>query len=134
MAYIVHRRPMVNNIDKVWDSLLGEKSVFPPVDIVEGEKSYRIEADLPGFSDTEVEAVIEDRVLVLQANLPKDTEEETGTYLVRERNRRSFRRSFVIPKDADISSVEASFSNGVLSVVIPKLPEVQPRTIEIKRG
>ncbi len=134
MAYIVHRRPMVNSIDKVWDSLLGEKSVFPPVDIVEDDNAYRLEADLPGFSDTEVEAVIEDRVLVLQANLPKEAVEDTSKYLVRERAHRSFRRSFVVPKDADVTGVEARFSNGVLSVTIPKLPEVQPRTIEIKKG
>ena len=134
MAYIVHRKPLVNDIDRVWDSLMGGNTAFPPVDITEHDKSYRLEADIPGFNENDVEAVVEDRVLVLQAKNPGNTQEEQANYLVQERNRRGFRRSFVIPKDADVTGISARFSNGVLTVDLPKLPEVQPRNIEIKRG
>ena len=43
-----------------------------------------------------------------------------------------FNRRFTLPDTADAEAIEASFTDGVLAVVIPKLPQVQPRRITVK--
>ena len=45
-------------------------------------------------------------------------------YYLRERHFGSFERYFVLPEDADTSKIEASFEKGVLTVTLPKKPEV----------
>ena len=141
MAYIVRNNPnnnvsVANELDRVWDSLLTNRGSYPAVDIIENDSDYRLEADLPGVSEKNVEVKLEDRVLIVQsaADAGEEVESEAPRYLIRERKTRSFRRSFVVPKDADVSGIEASFKNGVLELSIPKLPEAKPRSIEIKHG
>lgn len=140
MAYIVRRNQLnngsvLNDMDRIWDSMLKGRSTAPAVDIIEEDDRYIIEADLPGLGESEIEAKVEDRVLILQS-AESETEKpaEERTYLVRERSRSSFRRSFVVPKDADVDGIEAAFKDGVLSLSIRKLPEAKPRSIEIKRA
>ena len=51
-----------------------------------------------------------------------------------ERRFGSFQRSFGLPEDADADRIEASFRNGVLTVILPKRPEAQAkaRKIDVK--
>ena len=140
MAYIVRRNPVnngsvMNELDRVWDSLVSDRGTYPAVDIIEHENGYDIEADLPGISENDVEAKVEDRVLIIQSIEKKqENESDPARYLIRERRNHQFSRSFVVPKDADVTAIEASFKNGVLRLSIPKLPEAKPRSIEIRRG
>lgn len=140
MAYIVRRNQVnngstLNELDRMWDSMLKGRASYPAVDIIEEDERYLIEADLPGVTQEEIEAKVEDRVLILQSvEKEEQTPAESRSYLVRERSRSDFRRSFVVPKDADVDGIEASFKDGVLSLSIKKLPEAKPRSIEIKRG
>ena len=43
-----------------------------------------------------------------------------------------FERSFVVPPSVDSSKISANVTNGVLSVVLPKIPEAAPKKIEVK--
>jgi HSP20 family protein len=140
MVYMVRRNPVhngsvLNELDRVWDSLVSDRGTYPAVDIIENEHGYEIEADLPGISENDVEAKVEDRVLIIQSTEKKqENEADSARYLIRERRSRAFSRSFVVPKDADVTAIEASFKNGVLRLFLPKLPEAKPRSIEIRRG
>jgi HSP20 family molecular chaperone IbpA len=45
-----------------------------------------------------------------------------------------YRRAFTLSKELDASKVSAEFSQGLLTLRIPKSEHVQPRRIEIKAG
>jgi HSP20 family molecular chaperone IbpA len=51
---------------------------------------------------------------------------------VRERLFRKFERSFSLPEDIDEAKIEGEFTNGVLTLTLPKKKEVLPKTIEVK--
>jgi HSP20 family protein len=102
----------------------------PLVDVVETDEGYVLEAELPGMTEKDVDVSVEDNLLTVTAK-HQDTDEERR-YLIRERAARQYRRSFVLPKDADRSNIEARFKNGILSLEIKKLPEAKPRQIKIK--
>lgn len=102
----------------------------PVVDVVENEDEYLLEAELPGLSEEDVDVSVEDTLLTINAK--KQPSDEERRYLIRERAGGEFRRSFVLPKDADRSKIEARFKNGVLTLTVKKLPEAKPRQIKIK--
>ena len=102
----------------------------PLVDVVETEDGYVLEAELPGMSEKNVDVSVEDNLLTVTAR--QEEQDDERRYLMRERAGGEYRRSFVLPKDADRSKIEARFRNGILILEVKKLPEAKPRQIKIK--
>ena len=59
-------------------------------------------------------------------------EDKDRKYLIRERAVRSFERSFTLPEDAAEENLSATYKQGVLTVVVPKLPKEEPKKIEVR--
>lgn len=155
MNYLTVRRPAtvsnglntLSTFDRLFDSVFsgvpGWDAWKPAVDIRADEQQYTIEADLPGRSEEQIDVRIEDNLLVI-SSLEKEKSangESNGEgsadqngYILRERRNGAFHRSFALPKDADAGNIEATYRNGILSVVLPKKPEAKPRQIKINRG
>ena len=122
-----------------------QNSAFTPaVDVTENNDSYVFDVDLPGRSEKDVNLELNDHVLTIssvkQAEKEVKTESsneenananEEETYLIRERRHPDFKRTFSLPKDIDEENVSAGFKNGVLSIRIPRRPEVQPKRMQI---
>jgi HSP20 family molecular chaperone IbpA len=45
-----------------------------------------------------------------------------------------YRRSFTVPRGLDPDKVKAEFSNGVLSLHLPKSSAIKPRQIKVQAG
>ena len=98
----------------------------PAVDVREEEERYVLEADLPGITEKSIQLTIHDNNLTISAG---DDDAKEESYLIRERGERKFSRRFSLPKDSDAESIDASYANGVLTVVIAKAPEAKPKMI-----
>ena len=125
--------------DDFFDSMLGAwgsySSRVPAVDVEENPESYIIKAELPGYSEKDVKITVDNHVLRISGSVEEKEDEKDGKkYLVRERRHESFERSFSLPDGLDESAITADFENGVLSITMPKVPEVKPRQIEVKIG
>jgi len=55
-----------------------------------------------------------------------------NSYLIRERNVTSFRRTFKLPEGVDEDNIQGEYRNGILHLEIPKAPEKQPKKIAVK--
>ncbi|MEA5040287.1 MAG: Hsp20/alpha crystallin family protein [Clostridiaceae bacterium] len=90
-------------------------------DISEDEKSYTLEADLPGFKKEDIHVDINDDSLIISAERKSESEEkdQAGNYIRRERSFGSFSRSFDI-SGVKPEEIKASFANGVLTLTMPK--------------
>ena len=110
------------------------EGTFPAADVVEGEREYRITAELPGMGEKDLEISLAGDVLTVKGEKKEEREEQGGNRYVAERRFGSFQRSFRLPEDADPGKIEAGFKNGVLTVTLPKRPEAQAqrRKIEVK--
>lgn len=132
MRYMINYKPAFD-FDKVLDNVFqgngyaGERKF--PVDVIAGQENYRLEAELPGLTEKDVEVKVDGRVLTISSAASEETKND---YLIRERRVAPFARSFVLPKDVDIEKISASFANGILTLVLEKLPEVKPRKIKVK--
>ncbi len=141
MAYLTtrnnYRTPMVTPFDSLFSSMLGDWGLsptkVPPVDITETEKAYILEAELPGYKQEDVKVNIEKHVLRLSSAKQTTKEEKDGEkLLICERRTQSFERAFSLPEDVDEAKIEGEFSNGVLTVTLPKKEVVQPKSIDVK--
>ena len=56
---------------------------------------------------------------------------EDNTYHRIERSYGSFERSFILPSKIDTDKISAAYSNGVLTITLPKAEEVNPREIPV---
>ena len=97
-----------------------------------GQDTFTLEMNLPGYGLNDIDVNLEQGVLQITGNREETTDEDKGTYHVRERGWGRFTRSFSVPHTIDPNGVSAEFANGVLTVSLPKAAEAKARRIEVK--
>lgn len=94
------------------------------VDLVDTGDAYVVRADLPGYDRAEIDVELAGDTLSISADHTADTEAreatDEGTYIRRERSKRSVDRSVRIPGEVDEEGTEAQYSDGVLTVELSK--------------
>lgn len=117
--------------DDTFDQVLGEAGNFK-TDIIEDDKEYTVEAELPGMDKENIELDYHDNVLSISAKQESETneEDEERNYIRRERSSRSFSRQFLI-RDVDEDNISARFNNGILEVKLPKKESDKPENKRI---
>ena len=103
-------------------------STTPAVNIIEQDTQFLIELAAPGNKKEDFEIEIEDGILSISSSSNKeDNTSEKETFTRHEFSYNSFRRSFTIPESVDVSSIEATYSEGVLLIKLLKLEEALPQ-------
>ncbi len=111
----------------------------PTVDVKQTKDSYILDMDLPGKTENDVDLSLKDDVLTISsheeemkdAKSDKTEKEDDGEWLIRERRSYNFTRRFTLPQDVNADGVNATFKNGVLTVVLPRKPLAEPKKIAI---
>ncbi|HZZ79789.1 MAG TPA: Hsp20/alpha crystallin family protein [Gemmataceae bacterium] len=93
--------------------------------VEEGEKEVVMRLELPGFESKEIELRAESNVMVVKA-------EHTEAEKSENRNVRRYEYRFMMPTGTDTNGIAASYRNGILELRLPRLPEAQPKRIEVK--
>ena len=89
-------------------------------DLYEKDDCYIMEADLPGFSKSDINIEIEPPYLTIKAvRSPKEAEREDGRYIHSERFFGGFERTFDIA-GVDTEGISATYEDGVLCLVMSK--------------
>jgi len=91
-----------------------------------------LRADLPGVEPKDIEVTMEDGVLTLRGKRELEEREEREGYRRVERVSGQFFRRFTLPDTANTDAISAKSKQGVLEVIIPKQPKVQPRRISVE--
>ena len=106
----------------------------PKVNIRENNDSYIVEMAVPGMKKSDFEISIDNKMLFISAEFETKNEENSEDYSVREFGYSSFKRTFTLPETIDEAKINASYTDGILNVIIPKRDEAKqkpPRTIKI---
>jgi HSP20 family protein len=104
----------------------------PAFDVKETKDSYEFKADVPGIKDKDLEVTMTGNRLTIGGKREEEREDKSDRYYSYERNYGSFSRSFTLPDGVDAENLRASLEQGVLTVLVPKKPEVQPKKIAVK--
>lgn len=104
---------------------------MPLTDIYEDNENYRLKLDLPGINKEDVKISINRGVLSISGERKQENETSGYKFHRVERVYGKFYRSFTLPEKIKEDKIHADFSNGQLSIVIPKAEEAKPKEIQI---
>src|SRR3954453_13835069 len=105
----------------------------PHMDVSETDKELRIQAELPGVSEKDIDVSLHEDVLTISAEKKQERKEEREGVHFSERAFGTFQRSLRLPFQVNPDQVQARFANGVLSVTLPKMQaQQQSRRIQIQ--
>ena len=105
-----------------------------PMDLSESENEFTVELEVPGRRMKEHESTYHEDLLSVRGKREQTEEKEGVRVHLRERRALEVERAVRLPAEIDIEKVEAVLQDGVLTVRMPKSPQIQPKQIEIKRG
>jgi len=133
-AVMKRNRPMWNEFPLIFDELLndwssgGSNAFTPAVNVKENEEAYTVELSVPGFKKEDINVTVEDQRLTVSSEIESENEVSDEGYTRREFVKRSFSRSFTLPRGMiNNDKVSAKYENGILYVELPKLDEVKPK-------
>ncbi len=107
--------------------------LIPHMDVGETDKEVRIQVELPGIAERDVEVSLNEDMLTIRAEKKQDRKEEREGVHFSERVFGTFQRSLRLPFLVDADQVQARFENGVLSVTLPKTQQqARSRRIQIQ--
>ncbi len=107
-------------------------AVAPAFDVKETKEGYEFKADVPGIHDKDLDVTMTGNRLTVSGKREAEKEDKSDRYYTYERSYGSFTRSFTLPDGADTDKLHASLEKGVLSVIVPKKPEVQAKKIAVR--
>jgi HSP20 family protein len=109
-------------------------SIIPNIEISDTDKEIEVSAEMPGLERKDVEISIEDDTLTIRGEKKVEENQKDKNVQLSERSYGVFYRVLQLPPGIDPSSVQATMSNGILKVTIPKPAKSQPKKIEVKEA
>ncbi len=104
---------------------------MPRVDVINRDSEVMVLAALPGVNKEDVDLSVLDDVLTLKATMRHESHQEEGEYHHRELSRGELMRTLKLPATVDASQARASFNNGMLELILPKLEAVKRQSIKV---
>lgn len=102
------------------------------LDIYQTEKEIIIVAPIAGVEKEDINITVNEDILVVKGNRPSASQIPDENYYTKECFWGSFSRAIVLPKEADIKNISASFEKCVLEIRIPKVETENNKIIKIK--
>ena len=133
----------ISTLNRALDQAFGgewsadSRSWIPAIDVIETKDAFLVHAELPGVEASEIDMTFEKGVLTLRGakRFPLDPNSNGNNTEMRiyaaERATGKFERSIRLPEFVNGDRISADFSNGLLTVTVPKSESAQPRRIEI---
>ncbi|MCB2174908.1 MAG: Hsp20/alpha crystallin family protein [Actinomycetales bacterium] len=121
-------------MDEVFGTLRDAPTVASmPMDLYRTGDHYVLNIDLPGADPGSVDVAVEDRTLTIRAQRSARTEADVQ-WLAHERPTGTYVRQLNLGRGLALDAIEASYSDGVLTLTIPVAEEAKPRKISIQHS
>lgn len=110
---------MVKEFFNMDNQQLYKKNSIGSVNVIDNEKDYQIEINVPGYNKDEIEINVEDGYININGEHKIEEEKEGKNYTRREFSKTSFNRSFILPEDIN-DEFKAKLQDGVLTIIMDK--------------
>lgn len=94
----------------------------PKVDVSETDDFVRVEADVPGLDEKDIDVTLSNNVLTISGEKKEEREEKKKDFYRVERSYGSFKRAIPIRAEVDPAKIKATLKKGVLKIELPKTP------------
>lgn len=134
-SLIKRKNGHTSELTSLFDDLLNENNwfwgnnrslkTFPAVNISENDDQYMIDLVSPGCKKEDFKISLENNYLTV--SFEHEEKNETN-FLSKEYSKTSFTKRFTVDNTVDISKIDASYNEGILKIVLPKLEKLKPQT------
>ncbi len=126
-------------MDRLFENSLGdERDVTSewslPLDVVEDENDFVVKAPLPGVKPEDIDITFNQGMLTIKGEMKDESDTTKGQYHLRERRYGTFSRTISLPSTVKPEDIQADYSDGILTLKLPKAEEVKPKRIPIHSG
>lgn len=104
---------------------------LPAVDVLDGKDKLTVKAELPGFKREDLDVSVHENNLIISGERKSDEERKDGEFYRSERFYGRFHRSIPMPFPVETDKIEARYSDGVLTVTLPKSEHAKSKQIEV---
>ncbi len=111
------------NLPSVFTSNFNTGITLPKVNIRETKDAYFVDMAVPGLKKSDFHIDIENQVLSISTEMEENNEQQEANFTRREFGYSSFKRSFSLPETVKEDGIKAEYTDGVLSVHLPKKEE-----------
>jgi HSP20 family protein len=131
---------LLPGFNDIFESVLGDTffndrrlSSVPAVNISESYEAYHIELAAPGLRKEDFKVSVDRHMLTISTEQRTENNSEGKIYNRREYSYSAFTRSFTLPESANVEQIQATYTDGILKLNIPKKEEAKAisRQIEI---
>ncbi|MBW2108459.1 MAG: Hsp20/alpha crystallin family protein [Deltaproteobacteria bacterium] len=106
--------------------------VFPLTNVTEDKENYYVRAELPGIKAEDLDISVTGDGLSISGERKIAPAGQGARYHRKEREAGTFSRKITLPGQIDVEKAEASCSNGILTVLLPKAEATKPKQISVK--
>lgn len=128
LAEIMRLQDEMNNLFKI-RSLVGME--YPAINLWSNEEKLVLSAPIPGISPDDIGLTVQGNELTIEGEIKPDANEKADFYR-KERGAGKFVKSIKLPCQVKQDAVEAKYSNGILTVTMPRAEEAKPKKIKIQ--
>lgn len=104
----------------------------PKVDVLNRDDDLLVRAELPGIEKEDLHVSLTENSLTIHGESRHEEKVHEGEYYRQELTRGSFSRTLALPCNVDGSQAKASFKNGILELILPKIEKSQRHSIPIE--
>jgi len=102
-----------------------------PLDMYETENDVIVKASVPGVKPEDIEVTVTGELLTIKGEFKTEEKTEKRNILRQERRYGSFCRQVALPVGVDSNKAAADFEHGILTLTLPKVEAVKPKTVRV---
>jgi HSP20 family protein len=103
----------------------------PAVDLYEDKDNLRVKCEVPGMKKEDIDISLHEGFLTISGERKQESEKKEGEVYRTERYEGRFSRSLALPSKVNADKINATYKDGVLTVVLPKAEEAKPKQIQV---
>jgi HSP20 family protein len=123
---------LLNQIMGQWEPFMGERALWPAIDIADKADAIVIKAEVPGCKSEDIEISIYGSTMTISGEKKEHAEAQKENYYHVESRYGSFRRDLILPAEVDVDKVSAQSKDGILTVTMPKAEKAKAKRIKVQ--
>ncbi len=116
--------PMVRFLPTIWE---------PAIDLYETDDELVVTVEVAGVRESDFQMTVDRNIFTIRGDRQKILRgSKTGVYHQMEISSGPFERSIVLPEAVDAENARATYENGLVEVVLPKVKKERTVRVDIK--
>ena len=131
----IDRPNIINEIDHLFNSIkyyyanpIRSCQWAPNFEVLNTDESYIVRADLPGLTKKDVNIELSDCIVKISGERKNEYSNDDSQYRYSELSYGSFSKNFTLPEDAIEDKINAKMRDGVMTIEVPRMEPIKPKT------